>query len=63
VLVTAPDQRAEDHGVILSVVLDARAETSFLLVLDAASFEERARAQAPLPVPFGFHGSFFRESS
>jgi carotenoid cleavage dioxygenase-like enzyme len=62
VFVPAPGQRGEDNGVILSVVLDARAETSFLLVLDAASFEERARAHAPLRVPFGFHGSFFRAS-
>jgi carotenoid cleavage dioxygenase-like enzyme len=29
-------------------------------VLDAVSFEELARAQAPLRIPFGFHGSFFR---
>jgi carotenoid cleavage dioxygenase-like enzyme len=61
VFVAAPDQRAEDDGVILSVVLDARAETSFLLVLDAGSFEQLARAHAPLRIPFGFHGSFFRD--
>jgi beta,beta-carotene 9',10'-dioxygenase len=59
VFVPAPDQRTEDDGAVLSVVLDARAETSFLLILDARTFEERARAHAPLPVPFGFHGSFF----
>jgi carotenoid cleavage dioxygenase-like enzyme len=59
VFVPAPGQGREDDGVILSVVLDARAESSFLLVLDAGSFEELARAQAPLRIPFGFHGSFF----
>jgi carotenoid cleavage dioxygenase-like enzyme len=59
VFVPAPDQSAEDDGVILSVVLDARSETSFLLVLDAGSFEELARAQSPLRIPFGFHGSYF----
>jgi beta,beta-carotene 9',10'-dioxygenase len=53
-----PDQ-AEDDGVILSVVLDAPAERSALVVLDAASFEEIARAEAPHVVPFGFHGQFF----
>jgi beta,beta-carotene 9',10'-dioxygenase len=60
VFVPAPDQRSEDDGVILSVVLDARAESSFLVVLDASSFEEIARALAPLRIPFGFHGSYFR---
>jgi carotenoid cleavage dioxygenase-like enzyme len=59
VFVPALDQGGEDDGVILSVVLDARTETSFLLVLDAGSFEELARAQAPLRIPFGFHGSYF----
>jgi carotenoid cleavage dioxygenase-like enzyme len=60
VFVPAPEQRSEDDGVILSVVLDAGAQSSYLLVLDAGTFEELARAQAPLRVPFGFHGSFFR---
>lgn len=59
VFVPSPDQRREDDGVILSVVLDARRENSFLLVLDAGSFEEVARAVAPLRIPFGFHGSYF----
>ncbi|TVP76588.1 MAG: carotenoid oxygenase family protein [Gemmatimonadales bacterium] len=54
-----PDSRAEDAGVVLSVVLDARSESSFLLVLDAASLEERARARVPHAVPLGFHGQFF----
>jgi carotenoid cleavage dioxygenase-like enzyme len=49
----------EDDGVVLSVVLDADAGTSFLLILDAASFTEIARAHAPHHVPFGFHGQFF----
>ena len=33
---------------------------SFLLVLDAGSFEELARAEAPHHIPFGFHGQYFR---
>jgi beta,beta-carotene 9',10'-dioxygenase len=51
----------EDDGVVLSVVLDADAGRSFLLVLDAGSFEEVARAEAPHHIPFGFHGQFFSE--
>jgi carotenoid cleavage dioxygenase-like enzyme len=59
VFVPRPGGDAEDDGVVLSVVLDADAGSSFLLMLDAATFEEIARAQAPHHVPFGFHGQFF----
>jgi beta,beta-carotene 9',10'-dioxygenase len=45
-------------GVVLSVVLDGWRERSFLLVLDAESFEEIGRAIAPHVIPFGFHGQF-----
>jgi carotenoid cleavage dioxygenase-like enzyme len=38
VFVAAPDALAEDDGVILSVVLDAQQETSFLLILEASSY-------------------------
>jgi beta,beta-carotene 9',10'-dioxygenase len=60
VFVRQPDAEDEDAGVVLSVVLDAAAGRSFLLVLDARSFEERARAEAPHHIPFGFHGQYFR---
>jgi beta,beta-carotene 9',10'-dioxygenase len=60
VFVREPGAAPEDAGVVLSVVLDARAGRSFLLVLDAGSFEEVARAEAPHHIPFGFHGQFFR---
>ena len=43
---------------ILSVVLDAARERSFLLVLDAAGMTELARAEAPHHIPYGFHGDF-----
>jgi carotenoid cleavage dioxygenase-like enzyme len=60
VFVAEPGADAEDAGVLLSVVLDASAGTSFLLVLDAATLEERARAHAPHHIPFSFHGQFAR---
>jgi beta,beta-carotene 9',10'-dioxygenase len=63
VFVREPGADAEDAGVVLSVVLDAAAGRSFLLVLDAVSFEERARAEAPHHIPFGFHGQFLREAA
>jgi beta,beta-carotene 9',10'-dioxygenase len=59
VFVPRAGAEAEDDGVVLSVVLDAEAGTSFLLVLDAQSFTEIARARAPHHIPFGFHGQFF----
>jgi beta,beta-carotene 9',10'-dioxygenase len=58
VFVASPDAREEDEGVLLSVVFDARAGTSFLLILDAATLAERARAEVPHHIPFGFHGQF-----
>jgi beta,beta-carotene 9',10'-dioxygenase len=60
VFVREPGSEAEDGGVVLSVVLDAAARRSFLLVLDAGSFEELARAEAPHHIPFGFHGAHLR---
>ncbi|MGO9761904.1 MAG: carotenoid oxygenase family protein [Solirubrobacteraceae bacterium] len=56
----ASSPEAEDDGVLLSVVLDASAGTSSLLVLDAGDLSELARAQAPHHIPFGFHGQFAR---
>jgi beta,beta-carotene 9',10'-dioxygenase len=60
VFVARPEASAEDDGVLLSVVLDAAAEASFLLVLDAADLSELARARVPHHIPFGFHGQFAR---
>jgi carotenoid cleavage dioxygenase-like enzyme len=60
IFVRRPGDESEDGGVVLSVVLDAAAGRSFLLVLDAGSFEEQARAEAPHHIPFGFHGQYLR---
>jgi beta,beta-carotene 9',10'-dioxygenase len=60
VFVARPDAAQEDDGVLLSVVLDAPAGRSFLLVLDAADLGELARAEVPHHIPFGFHGQFTR---
>ena len=53
-----PNRDGEDDGAVLSVVLDTRSGRSFLLVLDAGSFEELARAEVPHHIPFGFHGQY-----
>jgi len=60
VFVASPEAQREDDGVLLSVVLDGRSGNSFLLVLDAASLHELARAEVPHHIPFGFHGQFAR---
>jgi len=59
VFVGTPGRTAEDDGVVLSVVLDAKQGTSFLLVLDAATFAEIGRAELPQAVLFGYHGEYF----
>ena len=59
VFVAAPEASAEDAGIILSVVLDTQRENSFLLILDASSFTEIARAELPHHMPFNFHGQYF----
>jgi carotenoid cleavage dioxygenase-like enzyme len=60
VFVGRPGREREDDGVILSVVFDSSTSRSFLLVLDASSFEEQARAEVPHHVPLSFHGQFMR---
>jgi beta,beta-carotene 9',10'-dioxygenase len=60
VFVAAPEANDEDDGVLLSIVFDGRRGNSFLLVLDARSLDELARAEVPHHIPFGFHGQFAR---
>jgi carotenoid cleavage dioxygenase-like enzyme len=59
VFVRAPGASGEEDGVLLSLVLDGDRGDSFLLVLEPATMEERARARLPQHVPFGFHGQYF----
>lgn len=59
IFVGNPQRTTEDDGVILSVVLDAHNGRSFLLILDAHTFTERARAEIPHPILFGYHGEYF----
>lgn len=60
VFVPAPFAKEEDGGVILSVVIDPNQKTSFLLVLDAKSFQEIGRIAAPHLIPIGLHGQYFQ---
>ncbi|XP_030647038.1 beta-carotene 15, 15-dioxygenase 2, like [Chanos chanos] len=58
VFVAAPDAVEEDDGVVMSIVITPREEGSFLLVLDAKTFEELGRAEVPVRIPAGTHGMF-----
>merc|ERR1711871_1831934 len=49
--IAAPGATSEDDGVVLSVVLDAYYDHSYLLVLNATTWEEIAMARAPIPFP------------
>jgi carotenoid cleavage dioxygenase-like enzyme len=59
VFVSKQDTNYEDEGVVLSLVLNAKDKQSYLLILNAKSFSEIARAYVPNIVPFGFHGRYF----
>jgi len=48
----------EGKGWLLSIVLDAAAKRSFMLVLDAETLTEVARAWLPHALPFGLHTIF-----
>jgi torulene dioxygenase len=57
IFVPRPGGSDEDDGVLLSVVLDGLAGKSYLLVLDAKSLQEVARAHVNGAIGFGFHGT------
>jgi carotenoid cleavage dioxygenase-like enzyme len=59
IFVAKPCATDEDDGIILSLVLDAIAQTSFLLILDAKTFKELGRASVPHHIPFTVHSKFF----
>lgn len=63
VFVPAPGRQAEDEGLLLSVVLDVNKGQSFLLVLEAQSMKEKARAYLPHTILFGYHGAFFGKNN
>ncbi len=60
VFVPARDAAGEDEGWLIGLVIDAEAETTDLVILDAHDFEGPARASIRIPhrVPPGFHGNW-----
>lgn len=60
VFVARPGAEADDDGVLLMVSSALDGERASMLVYDASTMTELASAQLDLPLPLGFHGSFFR---
>lgn len=59
IFVAKPGAKEEDDGILLSVVLDAHKKQSFLLVLNAKTMKELARASVEHHIPFTMHGQFY----
>ena len=59
VFVPSPKSQAEDDGIILALVLDEKVQRSFLLVLNAQTFQEMGRAEVPHHIPAGLHGLYY----
>lgn len=55
----SPKSKSDQEGILLSIVVDTESSNSFLLILDAITMLEIARAELPEPVVYGFHGEFF----
>jgi carotenoid cleavage dioxygenase-like enzyme len=58
VFVARPGSHDEDDGAVLVVALDAGTQRSSLVILDARTMQELARAEVPQHIPYGFHGLF-----
>ena len=57
IFVADPESESEDGGVLLSMVLDGEAKTSYLVCLDARTMVEMGRAEADFAIGMGFHGT------
>jgi all-trans-8'-apo-beta-carotenal 15,15'-oxygenase len=61
IFVPRPRGAAEDDGWVLTLVVDAAARKSDLVVLDARDMREVASVRLPCLLPAGLHGSFAGE--
>lgn len=57
-----PGSVSEDDGVVLSACIHADGR-AFVLVLDAASWKEVARAELPYSTPYRFHGVWLSDKA
>ncbi|KAK0616162.1 carotenoid oxygenase [Immersiella caudata] len=56
IFIPRPGGSEEDDGVLLSIVLDGKKKTSYLVCLDARTMKELGRAEMGFAVGLGFHG-------
>lgn len=61
VFVANPNGELEDDGVLLSQVFDSNRNESYLLVLDAKTLNEVARAYTGIRIPVSLHGQFYQK--
>jgi carotenoid cleavage dioxygenase len=63
VFLPAHADAAEDEGWLMGFVIDAEAETTDLVILDARNFEGAPQASIRVPhiVPPGFHGNWLKD--
>ncbi|EXA32384.1 hypothetical protein FOVG_16430 [Fusarium oxysporum f. sp. pisi HDV247] len=62
IFVERPGATKEDDGVVLSIIINKEGTHSILVLLDAESFTEIARADMPQVYGMGPHGSFIEGS-
>lgn len=60
IFVPRPGGTEEDDGVVLTIVLDSTLLRSKLVILDAKTMKEVARAEMKTVFPIGFHGTFVK---
>ena len=53
-----PEAKAENTKSFFLCLNSLKDKSTFLLVLDAKTFEELGRAAVPVNIPYGFHGTF-----
>lgn len=59
VFISSPDAEKEDDGILMSAVTGLFNQKSFLLILDASSMTELARAYVPTKLIPLFHAEYF----
>jgi beta,beta-carotene 9',10'-dioxygenase len=60
IFVADPEGASEDDGVLMTNVLDATKNVTYLLLLNATTMAEQARmGPTPHVVPHGYHGRYF----
>ncbi len=63
VFAPAADAKSEDDGYLMTYVYDANADSSSMVIMDAASMDDTPVATVQLPrIPNGFHGSWIPAS-